>query len=102
MYVALSRLTVQPEYINELIVAFRARAHLVDQFDGYLGLEVWQSDRDPGEVLMLSRWRDRACFTTYMRSPEHQVSHARTDPALQAAVRLDRLEHLHGYDVVAE
>jgi len=26
--------------------AFRARAHLVDDIDGFIDLQVWQSDRD--------------------------------------------------------
>ena len=51
---------------------------------------------------MVSRWRDRAAFTAYMRSAEHRVSHERIDPSLQAAIRLERLEHLHTYEVVAE
>ena len=36
---------------------------------------------------MVSRWRDRACFTAYMRSREHQVSHDRIDPALDRELR---------------
>ena len=37
-----------------------------------------------------------------MRSAEHQISHDRIDPELQAAIKLERLEHLHTYEVVAE
>lgn len=51
---------------------------------------------------MVSHWRDRRAFTAYMRSPAHRVSHDRIAPALQAAIHLERLEHLHTYDVVAE
>ena len=51
---------------------------------------------------MVSRWRDRAAFTAYMRSEQHRESHARIDPALKEAIRLERLEHLHTYEVVAE
>jgi hypothetical protein len=36
-----------------------------------------------------------------MRSDAHAVSHARIDPELDAAIRLERLEHLHTYDMVA-
>ena len=75
---------------------------LVDHADGFVDLQVWRSDRDPEEVLMVSRWRDRAAFTAYMRSDAHRISHERIDPALQAAIRLERLEHLHTYEVVAE
>jgi heme-degrading monooxygenase HmoA len=94
MYVPLSRLRVPAERADELVAAFRRRAGLVDAFDGFVDLQVWQNDRDPGELTMVSRWRDRDCFKTYMRSREHQVSHDRIDPALDAAIKLERLEHL--------
>ena len=102
MYVSLSRLRVPEERAAELLAAFRRRAHLVDRADGFVDLQVWQSDRDPGEIVMVSRWRDRAAFTDYMRSDGHRVSHARIDPELDASIRLERLEHLHTYEVVAE
>jgi heme oxygenase (mycobilin-producing) len=102
MYVSMSRLRVAAERSDALVAAFRRRAHLVDGADGFVDLQVWRSDRDPEEVLMVSRWRDRAAFTAYMRSAEHRVSHDRIDPALQAAIHLERLEHLRTYEVVAE
>jgi heme oxygenase (mycobilin-producing) len=99
MYVSLSRLRVPEERADELVAAFRRRAGLVDRFDGFVDLQVWQNDRDPGELTMVSRWRDRDCFKTYMKSRDHQVSHDRIDPDLDAAIKLERLEHLR---VVAE
>ena len=101
MYVSLSRLRVDRERAAELVTAFRQRAHLVDNADGFVDLEVWQSDRDAGEVLMVSRWRDRDAFRAYMRSEAHQVSHDRIPGDLEAAITLERLEHLRTYDVVA-
>jgi heme oxygenase (mycobilin-producing) len=102
MYVSVSRLRVPDERSNELVEAFRRRAHLVDDADGFVDLEVWRSDRDPGEIVMVSRWRDRDAFKAYMKSDRHRVSHRRIDPALNAAIKLERLEHMHTYDVVAE
>jgi heme oxygenase (mycobilin-producing) len=102
VYVSLSRLRVRADRSDELVRAFRARARLVDDADGFVDLQVWQSDRDPEEVLMVSRWRDRAAFQAYMRSEEHAISHGRIDAELQRAIRLERLEHLHTYDVVAD
>lgn len=101
MYVSMSRLRVEPEHVEELIAAFRGRLGAVDGFAGFEGLEVWASDREPGEVLMISRWRDRGCFTAYMRSDAHRASHARIPDRLQRAIALQRLEHLHTYDIVA-
>ena len=102
MYVSVSRLRVPEERASALVSAFRARSGLVDRWDGFVDLQVWQSDRDPGELVMVSRWDDRESFTHYMRSREHKVSHERIDPDLDAAIRLERLEHLHTYEVVAQ
>lgn len=102
MYVSMSRLRVPESAAGELIAAFRTRAHLVDDADGFVDLQVWQSDRDGGEIVMVSRWRDRAAFTAYMRSADHATSHDRIDPRLQELIKLERLEHLHTYEVVAE
>jgi heme-degrading monooxygenase HmoA len=98
----MSRLRIPPEDAPELVRAFRARARLVDDADGFVDLQVWQSDRDRGEVLMVSRWRDRDAFKAYMRSAEHRVSHDRIPAGLKDVIKLERLEHLHTYEVVAE
>ena len=51
---------------------------------------------------MVSRWEDRDAFKAYMKSADHRVSHARIDPGLEDAIKLERLKHLHNYEVVAE
>lgn len=100
-YVSVSRLRVDPAAVDDLIAAFRDRAGLVDAFPGFLDLEVWRSEREPGEILMVSHWARRADFTAYMKSAEHRVSHDRIPGHLQDAIRLERLEHIAGYDVMA-
>lgn len=100
-YVSVSRLRVEPEAVDGLIAAFRERAGLVDAFPGFLDLEVWRSEREPGEILMVSHWLKRADFTAYMKSPEHRISHDRIPAHLQDAIRLERLEHVAGYEVMA-
>ena len=102
MYVSLARLRVPDERAPDLVRAFRRRAHLVEEADGFLDLQVWQADRDPGEPVMVSRWRDRDAFKAYMKSERHRISHNRIDPDLDHSIRLERLEHLHTYEVVAE
>ena len=101
MYVSMSHLRIAPERADELIAAFRNRVRLVGGFDGFEGLEVWRSDREPDKVIMVRRWRDRGCFRDYMRSDAHRVSHDRIACDLQAVIKLERLDHLHTYDVVA-
>lgn len=102
MYVSLSRLRVDPARSEELVAAFENRAGLVESHDGFVDLQVWRSDSDHGEVVMVSRWRDRDAFRAYMRSADHRTSHSRMDPSLKPAIELERLEQLHTYDVVAE
>ena len=101
MYVSLSRLRVDAAHADRLVEAFRGRVGLVDDADGFVDLEVWRSDRDAREVVMVSRWRDRDAFRAYMRSDAHRISHDRIPAELEAAIRLERLEHLHTFDVVA-
>ena len=84
------------------MAAFRNRAHLVDQAPGFVDLEVWQNDRDPTELVMVSRWTDRDCFKAYMKSEAHRISHSRIAPELDAEIKLQALEHLHTFNVVAE
>ena len=102
MYVSVSRLRIPEARAAELVTAFRGRMRRVDDADGFVDLQVWQSDRSPEEILMVSRWRDRDAFKAYMRSDDHRASHDRIDPDLQAAIKLESLEHLHTYEVVAE
>lgn len=100
MYVSVSRLRIEPAKAPELVDAFRRRAGLVDAFEGFLRLEVWQSDREAGEILMVSHWASRECFKSYMRSDQHRVSHDRIDSGLIEAITLERLEHVQSYEVV--
>jgi heme-degrading monooxygenase HmoA len=102
MYVSVSRLRVEDGRSDELVAAFGQRAGLVDSHDGFIDLQVWRSDRDPAEVLMVSRWRDKDAFREYLRSNDHRVSHDRVDPGLRHAVKLERLDSMHTYEVVAQ
>lgn len=102
MYVSMSRLRIAPENAPALVSAFRTRLGRVEEHEGFQGLEVWQSDRDAGEILMVSRWRDRECFKAYMKSEDHRESHERIPLDLQQEIKLESLEHMHTFEVVAE
>jgi heme-degrading monooxygenase HmoA len=102
VYVSVSRLSVEPSRSDELVAAFQVRAGLVESHEGFIDLQVWRSDRDPAEVLMVSRWTDRDAFKAYMRSDDHKTSHARIPAELAEAITLERLEQMHTYDVVAQ
>ncbi len=75
-YVAVSEIGVDIEGVEELRAAFERRLGAVDEWDGFLGLELLADRRRPGRYLMLSRWRSSEMFVEYMRSADHQASHA--------------------------
>lgn len=94
LFVSMSQLRVDPAYSGELIGSFRNRLGLVDSNPGFHGLEVWQDQRDPGLFAMVARWSSRQAFVDYMRSEDHQRSHARipTGAARPRAVSLSRFD----------
>jgi heme-degrading monooxygenase HmoA len=102
MYVSVSHLRVDAGRSDELVAAFQRRAGLVESHPGFVDLQVWRSDREPAEILLVSRWRDRDAFKRYMKSVDHRTSHDRIDASLKDAINLERLEQLHTYEVVAE
>ena len=102
MYISMSHLRICPERAPELIDAFRDRCGLVEGHVGFIDLQVWQSDNDAGEVVMVSRWSDRAAFKAYMKSADHRVSHERIDAGLRSEIKLEALRHMHTFEVVAE
>ncbi len=102
MYISLSQLRIDPARAPELVEAFRGRCGLVDTNAGFIDLQVWQSERDAGEIMMVSRWKDRACFKAYMKSADHRFSHDRISDSLLTAIELEALQHMRTYEVVAE
>ena len=102
MYISMSRLRVEPEQAAALVSAFKARLGCVEDHEGFQGLEVWQSDRDSGEITMVSRWDDRERFKAYMKSEDHRRSHDRIPAELQCAIKLESMEHMHTFEVIAQ
>lgn len=76
-YVAFSEIRVDPEGVPALRAAFDDRLRAVDDWDGFLGLELLADRRAPGRYVMVSRWRSREVFVEYMRSEDHRRSHDR-------------------------
>lgn len=78
-FVVQSELRVTVEGTGALETAFADRLGLVEDHDGFGGLEVWRDERVPTRFVMVSWWRDRQAFLAYLRSDDHARSHARID-----------------------
>jgi heme-degrading monooxygenase HmoA len=88
-----SELQVDPSGASALEEAFQNRLGEVDDWPGFVRLEVWRDPRHDGRYLMVSWWERREQFTDWMRSQSHDRSHARvpSDPSPRP-VRFDRFE----------
>lgn len=78
--------------------AFQGRLREVDDFEGFLRLQVWRDRGETGRFVMVGWWRYREDYVAYMRSASHRRSHDRipTVPAAPYAVGAGQ------FDVVAE
>jgi heme-degrading monooxygenase HmoA len=77
MFVFISHLSVPEADHPALEQHFRERAHLVDQFPGFLYLQLLKPQAGDATHTFLTAWHDREAFRAYMQSTEHAVSHAR-------------------------
>lgn len=91
-FVIVSDLTVAEVGAATLEEAFRDRLGEVDDWPGFLDLEVWRDEGDPERFVMVSWWTSKDAYAAYMRSDDHRRSHDRipTDPAAPRATGIGR------------
>lgn len=84
MFVFVSHLTVPEEDHGALERHFRERSRLVDDFPGFLYLQLLRPQAGDATHAFLTAWESREAFGRYMRSREHAVSHAREPGEIMA------------------
>jgi heme oxygenase (mycobilin-producing) len=84
MFVFISHLTVPEADHAELENHFRERSRLVDDFPGFLYLQLMRPQAGDATHVFLTAWQDREAFKAYMRSQEHAASHAREPGEIMA------------------
>ncbi|MBV9774962.1 MAG: antibiotic biosynthesis monooxygenase [Gemmatimonadetes bacterium] len=77
MFVFISHLTVPESDRAELERHFRERSGLVDDFPGFLYLQLLRPQSGDATHTFLTAWESREAFRSYMKSREHAVSHSR-------------------------
>ena len=77
MFVFVSHLSVPDADQSELERHFRERSGLVDDFPGFLHLQLLKPLAGDATHTFLTAWEDRESFRRYMKSREHAVSHSR-------------------------
>lgn len=66
---------------------------LLDEIDGFLSIERFESLSEPGKVLSLSFWRDEQALETWRQLAEHRRAQARGRAEVFADYRL-RVAHV--------
>ena len=70
-----------------LDLAARLRPRL-EQIDGFLSIERFESLSQPGKILSLSFWRDESAVATWRALPEHRAAQAAGRSQIFADYRL--------------
>ena len=76
--------TSRQEYLD-IAAALRS---LLDEIDGFISIERFESLAEPGKLLSLSFWRDERAVEEWRRVEEHRRAQARGRGALFADYRL--------------
>jgi heme oxygenase (mycobilin-producing) len=94
MFVFVSHLTVPGDDHAALERHFRERSRLVDDFPGFLYLQLLRPEAGDATHTFLTAWESRDAFRSYMRSDEHAHSHSRepADIMARTAVRHEAYE----------
>jgi heme-degrading monooxygenase HmoA len=93
VWVSVNRIRVDSAAEAEKVLdAFRHRAGKVDLQPGFLAFEVWKEETG-SEIMVVTRWKDRESFVTWVEGPAFRHAHARAGDAPGTA-------HGSSYEVV--
>jgi len=76
MFVALSRFTIRNGMAQDVRDAFRARPHLVDQAQGFIGMQVMSPLENEAEIWLVTRWSDEQSYRAWHKSHSYHDSHS--------------------------
>ncbi len=88
MFVFISHLTVAGADHADLERHFRERSRLVDDFPGFLYLQLLRPQAGEATHTFLTAWESREAFGRYMQSEEHATSHAREPGEIMARTQV--------------
>ncbi len=76
MIAVINRLPVKEGMADRVVERFARGQGFVQDFPGFLSLEVLRSD-GADEVVVITRWQDKEAFDTWVRSEEFKLAHGR-------------------------
>ena len=84
VFVFITHLTVEERDRADVERHFRERSGLVDDFPGFLYMQLLKPQAGDATHTFLTAWEDRDAFRRYMKSREHAISHSREPGEIMA------------------
>ena len=75
MFIAMSQFQVANNMIGEIKLAFKNRAGLVDQAEGFQRMDVLSPLEQPDEIWLMTYWSDEASYRAWHHSHHYKEAH---------------------------
>lgn len=76
-FVAINYINCKPHYAERFECLFCSRAKMIDNMDGFVGMNVLKCQDDGEPYLVVSYWESEAHFKAWVGSPEFYEGHKR-------------------------
>ncbi len=76
MIAVVNRLPVREGMADQVVERFAGGRGFVQQFPGFVDMEVLRSE-GADEVVVITRWRDKEAFDSWVNSDEFRIAHGR-------------------------
>jgi heme oxygenase (staphylobilin-producing) len=80
MIAVINRLPVKEGLADQVVDRFADGRGFVQDFPGFVSMEVLRSE-DADEVMVITRWRDKEAFNSWVHSDAFKKAHGRGDGA---------------------
>ena len=77
MIAVINRLPVKEGAVDQIVERFANSRGNVQGFPGFLSMEVLRSEEED-EVLVITRWRDKGAFNSWVQGEEFKKAHGRS------------------------
>jgi heme oxygenase (mycobilin-producing) len=84
-FVAINFISCKEHYRERFEELFGTRARAIDRMPGFVDMQVLKPRTQPGDYLIVSRWKSEEAFKDWTRSPEFLEGHRRGFEDLQKA-----------------
>ena len=105
MFVAMNRITCQPEYVERFEQLFATRAGQVDTMPGFQSFHLLRPIKASGPYIVMTFWDKKEDFESWMHSSQFTAGHSRgfadVDSARKAGTTPPMVSNMELYEKMA-